>query len=482
MIGYMRNFVYKKNLAPFFCIIFMLLLFSTWKLSASPATWFDEGINVSIAQSLAQNGVYDLAVGQGRYVLMKQFLITTNYPVLLPVALSLKLFGMNLAAARVPMVIFLFLFALIAYALVKKMYSEPAALWSLALIVSFVPFYGNGKDVLGEVPGLFFLLAGLLALSYEWNWKRLIGAGFLFGLSIATKPFFLLLLPAIFIGELHAQSWNLLSAEFWKRIGALGSGAAIPIAGWFFTILPNASVSGIVTMMSYYSNSYASTDIGKLIISNAFRFVTETTPLHFLFLAALTAAAVLVRRKRGVRIAESEVILFAFILLNFLWYLKTPGWYRYFFPSHILLFLFFPQALMTLFNRKVVLAALGSLFIIQTGYLLANSNDPLYNSDEAIRFSNYAMENTESNAKILVVNGPSVAFLLNGRQISQYLQINPMLFFGDDKMIADNQAIYDYIIVNRPVENILMPNFKNNLSAGYALANEMGHFMLYRKK
>ena len=103
-------------------ILFLLLFFlGTWQLSNSPATWFDEGINLEIAKSLINHGIYSLEVGPGEFVETRQFLITSNYPVLLPVALSLKFFGINLAAARLPMVLFLIAFALAAYFLVKKL-------------------------------------------------------------------------------------------------------------------------------------------------------------------------------------------------------------------------------------------------------------------------------------------------------------------------------------------------------------------------
>lgn len=477
----MKNFVAKEHLVYFLAVMAALLFLGTWRLSASPATWFDEGINIGIAQSFARNGVYNLSVGPDQYVAVRQFLITTNYPVLLPVALSIRFFGMSIWAARIPMVIFLVLFALSAYALVRKMYGEKSALWSLALIVSFVPFYGNGKDVLGEVPGLFFLLAGLLTLPEGRNWKRLMTAGFLFGLSIAAKPFFLLILPALFLGEIRFAGWNFMAASFWKRFAGLSAGAAVPVLGWLYTILPDASVAGIVTAIRYYSNSYASTDIWNLVVSNIVRFVTETTPLHFFLMSLLIGIAVMLRLKKNGKLDESELVIFTFILLNFLWYLKTPGWYRYFFPAHLLLFLFLPEAVASIFNRRLALIFMSGLLLIQAGYLLTKRSDPLYNSDETIRFSDYVMAHTAAGSAILSANAPSVAFLLSDRAVYQYLQINPGLFFGRSGLISDKGTRYDYVVVNRPVENILMPNLQSELAAGYTLEGEVGHYMLYKK-
>ncbi len=97
-------------------LLFALLTFaSTWQLAASPATWFDEGINLGIVDSTLHHGVYSLETAPGEFVAERQFLITTNYPVLVPVALSVIYFGHTLPAARAPMAIFLILFALTAY-------------------------------------------------------------------------------------------------------------------------------------------------------------------------------------------------------------------------------------------------------------------------------------------------------------------------------------------------------------------------------
>lgn len=477
----MSFFGSRKHMAAFALIFLALFVIGTWKLSASPATWFDEGINIGIAQSLVQHGVYNLPVGPEQYVTMKQFLITTNYPVLLPVALSLKLFGTGLAAARVPMVAYLFLFVLAAYLLVRRIAGEAAALWTAALIVMFVPFYGNGKDVLGEVPGLFFLLSALLVLPDEWDVVRLLGAGLLLGLSIATKPFFLLVIPAIAVGEWYRARWSLRMPDLWKRLGMLALGALVPLLGWLYTILPEPSVAGVVAMVHYYSNSYASTDIGGLIGANILRFVTETTPIHFFLLALATLAAAIVRLRRSARLREAEVVAYVFIGLNVLWYLKTPGWYRYFFPAHLLIFLFAPAALLALFRKRTAVIILTVLLVIQAGYLFTKRNDPLYNSDETNVFSSYVLAHTDPAKTIFVANAPSVAFLLSSRDPYQYLQINPTLAFGSGIIVANGKGVYDYIIVDRPVENVLIPDLAQVLAADYTATETVGHLTLYAK-
>ena len=154
---------------------------------------------------------------------------------------------------RLPSAVYLFLFALFAYIATRKWYGDNAAIATLALIVSFLPFYGNGKSALGEVAGLFFLLAGLLFLENN-NLKKIFLSGLFLGLSVATKPFFLLVLPALFTGEIYrffAQEKRKLPEYFY-----LGLGLFIPILIWFWTINPHLNFSNVTTAFQYYSNSY----------------------------------------------------------------------------------------------------------------------------------------------------------------------------------------------------------------------------------
>src|SRR3989344_2515969 len=497
----------RDNFILFFLFL-ILIFFGAWQLPKSPATWFDEGINLGIAKSLIQDGVYSLKIGPDEFVESRQFLITSNYPVLLPVALSIKLFGFNLAAARAPMVLFLFLFALAAYFLVKKLYGKTAALMSVALIVSFTPFYGNGKAVLGEIPGLFYFLCALILLilpgkkpsreyfcgfgsEQAWFFRRaknceaftpssgagrneeskntarlvfnlrLLFAGFFAGLSAATKPFFLIVPIAV-----------------------------LPMAIWLYTILPSFSFGGFLSAITYYSNSYASTNFGNLIWANFLRFFTESTPIHFAVLFLVSAAFLVWKRKskprsstlgvespktpsvfpRGFDFIENTLAIF--VLLTMAFYLKTPGWYRYFFPAHMILFLIFPAALIYLLNKKIAISVVVLLFLFQLGYTINQRNTSIYYSDEAEMFSKYVMETTAPQDKNLIINGPSAAFLIENRQVYQYLQINPVLSFG-----RGDAAGYSYI----SVQGALAESLDQNLKSDYTVHKQVGHYALYRK-
>ncbi len=460
-------------------LLFVLLLFfGTWHLSRSPATWFDEGINLGIAKSLVTHRVFSLETAPDTFVAERQFLITTNYPVLLPVALSLKLFGMNFAAARAPMVLFLLLFAAAAFALVKKRYSKEAAVMTLALIVTFLPLYGNGKDVLGEVPGLFYFLCALLLLPEEYSFTKLFFAGLFAGLSAATKPFFLIVPAALLVAEILAQR---RSGFFWKRAGTLALGMALPIFFWLLTILPSFSLASIRSTFFYYGNSYASSDIGALIVRNALRFFTESTPLHFSLLFLAAAAFLYLKKRRGERMSEVEITFSVFTLLTLAFYLKTPGWYRYFFPAHLLLFLFFPAALSYLFNKKTAVIVAGILCIIQGAMLISKRHDSLYDSDEAIVFARQVMAETPARSDILFLNAPSAAFFISDRESYQYLQINGERHIGYASLVTTAGQPFPYVVVSEPLPDTALPNLRDTLARDYKLVDTVGHLNLYKR-
>ncbi len=467
----------RHNIFALF-ILFLLLFIGFWRLPYSPATWYDEGLNLGVARSLITDGVFSLKIAPDEFVENRQFLITTNYPVLLPAALSLKFFGINFFAARLPMVAYLFLFAGMAYLLTRKWYGNKSALITLALITTFLPFYGNGKAALGEVPGAFFLLAGLFYLDNKKLWKLFL-AGLFLGLSITTKPFFLLVLPALFIGELYL----ILTKKYRKltEYAILSVGLVIPMFFWFWSINPDLTFGKISSAVSYYSNSYADeTNIAKLVLSNLKRFFTETTPLHFLALA-LVSVIVLIR---GVWKKESrmqEIILITFIILNFLWYLKTPGWYRYFFPAHLLLFLFFPMGLMKLFSKKFVIAIVVFFIAIQSFVLVSKRNNPLYFATEAQDFVEYINKNTLESDGLLIVNSPQVAFLLPDRIIFQYVRINPQLVFAPKNILENSEMINQRYIVVGSLNNE-DAGVKKILDQKYEEIKNIGHYTLYRVK
>lgn len=457
------------------CLLLLIIVFLflvVFRIDQRPATWFDEGINVGIAKAWVEEGVYSLRVGPTEFVQERPFLITTNYPVLAPVAASFLVFGTTLTAARLPMILFLCLFVFLAYVLVRRWYGKTEALITLALLVSFLPLYGNGRSVLGEIPGLCFFLIALLFLSSEQR-IRLFCGGLALGLSAATKPYFLLVLPSVAIGELWM--WKFGKRSLWPRCLWIVLGSIGPLCLWLFTLLPSPTLTGVRTMVGFYTNSYAATDVGFSIFANLLRFVTETTPLHFLLLLLVSGYG-LWQTKRPRTLAE--VTLLAFIGFTLLWYLKTPGWYRYFFPAHALLFFFAARGFTALPWKKSAYVLLGTILCFQSYMLLSKWHDPLYDSHEVADIATTLEAEYPRNT--LVVNNPSLAFLLPSATTFQYLQINPSLFFGRSSFTDLNGLPYTTVVINGSLGETTLKEHEAVLLESYKVVHTIGHAVVYR--
>src|SRR3989338_6347864 len=197
-------------------IIFISLIF--YGFPDSPAPWFDEGINLGIVKSWLKHGVYSLEICPSEFIKERSLLITTNYPLLLWIALSFKFFGIGLWQAKIVMFGFLFIFACLFYLLAKKYYGANSALMTLALLIVSV--------AIGEL----------------W----------------------------IFAGDRKSN---------YKRWVLLASGFAPPLILWLYTLLPGQlSFDYLIKTWQLYSNPY---NIENTAFVNFLRFFKESTPVHF---------------------------------------------------------------------------------------------------------------------------------------------------------------------------------------------------------
>ena len=92
------------------------------------------------------------------------------------------------------MVGYLFLSSMTILVFSKILLGRSSALLSLLLLITFSGFVNTGKPMMGEVPGFFFLMLGLLLwMKQKPAWT----VGLCFGLAIVTKMSYGLILPAL---------------------------------------------------------------------------------------------------------------------------------------------------------------------------------------------------------------------------------------------------------------------------------------------
>ena len=336
-------------------ILLIVLGFGTIRLSESPTVWGDEGMIIELAINLVQHGAIKTQIAPNEFI--SAAFVTTGFPVIYPVAASFKIFGIGLLQARAVMVVYLLLCVAALFVLVKRLFGMRNATYAALLIATFPPFYGNGKNVLGEVPGLFFFFLFLLCVhrietSEQYRRWFYSFAGIAAGLCLVTKPTFLTLLPAIVGAAILLRK---KPARDVASLALFAAGIAVPILLWVSTqFLPGDSLKNI---FSFYSNPYQLDNVQTVIIQNILRFFKESAPLYLFGLFLLWSISFFSRLWQDFRtkplprvISYAEAISYVLVILILIAYLRTPGWHRYFFPAQIIVFLYTPSSLRFILN------------------------------------------------------------------------------------------------------------------------------------
>jgi 4-amino-4-deoxy-L-arabinose transferase-like glycosyltransferase len=450
----------------------LLLFFATYRLSEAPHIWYDEGYYTQTAQNFMLSGQQVLQVAPGEFTSAST--ITGGYPLIVPVALSYQLFGVGVLSGRAVMVMFIVSFFLATVYLITLLFGTRFALWSAFLIASFPMLYGNGKSVLGEVPGLFFFVVALIALVYlERSGYRSLSAygvsALAAGLCIATKPIFILLLPAL------AIVWFLYRKSVPIRWGGVVLATLVFIATmvpWF--LLQFGTHDTLANVLTFYTNPYEVTDLTTNVLANLLLFVTDVTPFYALAVFALWGCAMFVRRRAGESVSSAETVGFIFSGLVMLAFLRMPGWYRYLFPAIMVGLLFVSHALWRMEEwvrerigipriARVLPWLVLSLLIVAQCYQTANASFvAAYYSSHMTRDLTAALNSLPPNASIFVYNAPEAVILLPSLNYYQYIKPHPTIgILGTDALQAIANGTVDYILLNTgTVPDVDMSKYK----------------------
>ncbi len=436
------------------------IFFATYKLSESPAIWYDEGFYTQVPMYISTHGIQALQVAPNEFVSTEH--VTVGYPLLYPVALSYRLFGNGVLQGRSVMVLYIGLFVLASYFLARKLFGAMSAVWVVLLLASFPMLYGNGKSVLGEVPGLFFLILTLLTLLYleRTKYRNVVAYGFVglaAGLCVATKPIFILLLGALLVTYLVR----------WKKIPLQINGVAwgstvliIPIILWAY--LQFGLGFSVQSVLAYYANPYSLGNMGQLILQNMLRFFTESTPIYTLFLMLVWTLALWIRRKKE-EISSAELTAFFFCLFVLAAYMRLPGWYRYLFPALTVALIFLPASAIAVFSylqeklsNKISLtrfawlpyAGIILLVCLQTYQTAADSYVAGYYTSTNVAHLSAVLQPLGPQASFFLYNVPQVAVLLPSQKYYQYLPVTEHLIIGGDQLNALAKGVADFVIVD----------------------------------
>jgi hypothetical protein len=436
------------------CLFGVLGFFSLDNLTESPPTWFDEGVYLQTAINDTLYGHEALRVTPDKFVSAQY--VTGGYTFLKPISWVFKIFGIGILQARLVMVAFIFACVGIFFLFLRRLFGFLVALGALALLVTFPPLYGQGKNVLGEVPGLFFL--GSLLYSLYWierreymGWQWYVLAGISAGLCMATKPIFLLLGGAVLITiALHSRSLTFR----WKEILLGVLAFLIPIAVWIFIqFSPGESP---IHLLGFYANSYAIADIRAQIIQNILRFFHESAPLYFLMLIGVWSLSYVLRWRLREKIALAETMALTFSLLVLAAYLRTPGWYRYYFLAEIPALAFFPSAISILLRHlpfnKINIERYGAgasvliLVLVQTYQLFFGSWVSVHSASTTTQDLKAYMATLPKDDTFFIYNSPQVAIFLPNQKYYQYYIPTPTVALGREGLSALSAGIPDIFV------------------------------------
>jgi len=450
----------KSYLIEFFLVglgIAIIVFVGTYRLSESPRIWYDEGFLTQIAMNLAEYGKQAIQVAPGEFV--STGMVSSGYPLYYPVGTAYKLLGVGVLQGRLAMVVFMISFFLASYIFIRLLFGARYALWMIPLLSTFPMLYGSGKSVLGEIPGLFFLILCLISLVAleKSSWRNLWAYGFLgltTGLCLATKPIFMLLFPAIALAYfLYRKHIDMR----WSGFVIAASFFAMAMSWWFH--MQFGAENSFGKIISLYANPYEAVNIWGNIIHNALLFFTETTPIFGLLLLVIWAGALISRYRRSERIAIAETAAFVFCLLILLAFLRAEPFYHCIFPAITIGLIFLPYTGLYLFNRirehwfpqrifsYIPYTLFVALIILNAYQLRSSSYVASYYQSHNTRDIEMYFNSFDPDKSVFVYNVPELVIFLPSHNYYQYLYPLKNANFGKDQLIVLQEGGADIVVL-----------------------------------
>ena len=338
----------------------LLAVLAFVRLTEYPTIWFDEGIHLHVPKAVVQFGEYaDFSSDGFRYYGPT---MSVGPTVMLPIAGVFKLAGVGLLQARLVIVAYLLAATWLAWRVGRQLGGPTVATLGVALLVSSrgVDFVLYGRQVLGEVPAMCFLLAGLHLWFSAWErpaWSRLTIVGVLFGLAIVTKyQFVIALAPGLAVGwaldrlyyrQLPHRAW------IWPAMVMMATFAAWQAVAVLY-LGPSLASENLRTMRQAAAD--AALTFSPERMATAFKEVVKPSVYSSLLLPALLYT--MVRSWERSRASLRWAAIVCFVGANLGWFvLASIGWPRYAFCAFALCAFVVARPVVELAAGEVRLAA-----------------------------------------------------------------------------------------------------------------------------
>jgi hypothetical protein len=343
----------KHNLILAALVVFVTIQLP-YKLAQLPSFWFDEGNVASVARNWVELGHYGRLL-LGRPLPKNLDTISVGFPAIAPIALSFRVLGVGVWQARLPGVLFTAGAMAALWLLAHRLYSRSIATVTL-LAALLLPGLRDihpvlvGRQALGEMPAVFYLLIGLLFLQWAWGRPaRFLPPTVLFwGLSLQTKPQVLPFLTAALLLPLILLLWKRRFRE--ARILAAGLLGALLTSAVLARLWSLVLVGGVSSSTPASNTLAATASSPARLLFNVFQ-LDPIVRLVALLVVVATATPTLLglcyagwrfaRKLREIDAADERLlgrlVLWTLSASWFSWYLLLSiAWPRYLFPAALL--------------------------------------------------------------------------------------------------------------------------------------------------
>jgi 4-amino-4-deoxy-L-arabinose transferase-like glycosyltransferase len=323
--------------AVLFSVLLIYILF--FRLETVPPLWWDEGWTLQVARNWVEHGHYGRSIAGEP----TSYRLAASFYAIAPIALSFELFGVGIWQGRLPALLLTFAALVLIIFLASRLYNRKIVAGTL-FVLMLMPTTNElhslylGRQVISEMPTLFYLLAGYSCLylalrrSIWWLLFAVIFLGVAFRIKAQMPPFILASLlfpmsiallkrwwrPAVMLGLVLIGSWITYNGLTWLQglilIGRTVPGEAIPGAYGVMAFVPHWNVRRL---------------------SLLFAFTLGLPSLLSLLYVTRKSYTALFRANMDIDISQEilRLVLIGFAGSWFAWYIFMGAyWGRYIFP------------------------------------------------------------------------------------------------------------------------------------------------------
>ncbi len=319
-------------------------------LNRVPPVWYDEGWALSLARNWVKLGHYGQLLS-GKPV--PQSILNTGFPVIAPIALSFRIFGVGIWQGRLPGIFFTLGALGLMYYLASYLYNKAVATGTLVILLLMSDLYPGfvlspiiiGRQALGEMPALFYILAGYVVFLLAWRRPWLMPvAACCWGLALLTKPqVFPFLVGSLLIPLLLAAFNRCWGSARLLTLGLAGSLIAAGLLGWLQSVFLSGQTLSSAPAHSVYDVLYDTYSFFTYVVVLVMPLRSQALRVIVVFgLPTMLGLGYVARefiRKYDKAVLDdglemARLALWVLVSSWVLWYaLLSIGWSRYLFPA-----------------------------------------------------------------------------------------------------------------------------------------------------